>query len=249
MIKVVIVDDNQDACELLKNKIEDLTDDFKVIALFTESKAFLSAKPKLEYDVLFLDIEMPGFNGFELHRKESKPVIFVTANAPQNIEGISAAGNQSGTTFLTKPLNKDSLLFDALNNVREKVSDKITVKFKTSNGVAIINVADLQLICSPKLEIAKDKGSNDPRDKILFAKDSEPLILRQITLVELVARLPQSIFFQISSQVIVSKRYMKTFRVRGLDLQVYDGKKTEFIPFEIGDAVEFKERFKQLVSG
>src|SRR5207244_2662668 len=58
-------------------------------------------------DAVFLDIEMPGFNGFELLRRlETRPaVVFVTAYDRYAVRAFEA----NGTDYLLKPVTAEAL--------------------------------------------------------------------------------------------------------------------------------------------
>lgn len=245
MIKVVIVDDHPDACELLRNMIGDVAADFQVVRTFTNPVEFIKHKDQLDYDALFLDIEMPGLNGFDLHSQESRPVVFVSGTVPKHLQMLSEAISGSNATFLPKPLKVSNVMV-ALDSIRQKVSIGNTVKFKTSNGTAILNLNDIQLICSPKLQIADGCASSDPRDKILFAKGCDPLVLKATKFEECLSQLPESTFGQISSQVIISKNFIKTYRKQDLDMKVYDGETTAEVAFDIHK--DYRKSFKKLIS-
>lgn len=77
----------------------------------TDGKAALSMAEKQGYDVMFLDVEMPGINGFELCSKihetglnRTTPVVFVTNHSDFNARAKSAltgAQDLIGKPFLT----------------------------------------------------------------------------------------------------------------------------------------------------
>ena len=80
--RILIVDDEQDLCEILQ---------FNLCSVGYEADVAYSAEEAVDkgierYDLLLLDVMMPGLSGFELAQKlkadeqtASKPVIFITA--------------------------------------------------------------------------------------------------------------------------------------------------------------------------
>lgn len=64
--KAILVDDEHSALQNLKNKIEKVSDQIEVIAVFQDPKIAVKSINKLVPDILFTDIQMPGLNGFEL---------------------------------------------------------------------------------------------------------------------------------------------------------------------------------------
>jgi two-component system, sensor histidine kinase and response regulator len=75
----------------------------------------LDAANTYDYDVILLDIMMPGMNGYEVCEKLKQnpktrdiPVIFLTAL--REIENIKRAFQAGGVDFITKPFNSDELV-------------------------------------------------------------------------------------------------------------------------------------------
>ena len=65
-MKAVIVDDEQAALTTLEKKINLYSSSIKVVALANSAKEGLQAIHKHKPDIVFLDIEMPWMNGFEM---------------------------------------------------------------------------------------------------------------------------------------------------------------------------------------
>lgn len=80
MTNVIIVDDEADARQLLQQYLAELPD-FRVIGEAADGAAAARLINELRPDLVFLDVRMPGLNGFEvLTRLEELPlVIFSTA--------------------------------------------------------------------------------------------------------------------------------------------------------------------------
>jgi two-component system LytT family response regulator len=82
MIKTIIIDDEPDSTELLHLQLSRHCPQVEVTGKYTSSMAGLKAIEKLEPDLVFLDIEMPVMNGFELLEKVTNlnfSVVFITA--------------------------------------------------------------------------------------------------------------------------------------------------------------------------
>jgi two-component system, LytTR family, response regulator len=123
MIKCVIVDDELPARECLKNYLGEYCPDVEVIAQADSVKAALAAILKHQPGLVFLDVEMPNGNGFDLLRQISRinfHIIFVTAYE----EYAVMAFRFSATDFLLKPLNIKELI-EAVDKVRGEISRQI----------------------------------------------------------------------------------------------------------------------------
>jgi two-component system LytT family response regulator len=116
MLKAVIIDDEKDSRDILANYLQKYCKDV-TISGFGESVATgLEAIRASRPDVVFLDIEMPYGNGFDLLDKAS-PVdfetVFVTAFDNYAIRAL----NQSAAYYLLKPIDIEELI-NAVDKIR-----------------------------------------------------------------------------------------------------------------------------------
>jgi two-component system LytT family response regulator len=119
MLKAVIVDDESNNIANLKFLLEHDCNGVEVTgtaANATEARTIIAA---VNPDVVFLDISMPGENGFEL--LESLPdrkfqVIFVTAHSEFAMQAIKA----SAVDYVLKPVNIDNLIA-AVSKVQQRL--------------------------------------------------------------------------------------------------------------------------------
>ena len=95
VIRVVVVDDEQLAREELCYQLEQLGD-IEVIAQAADGVEALATVEKFTPDLVFLDVQMPGLNGFEVARRlledEDPPaVVFVKprGEAPSAYQTVS----------------------------------------------------------------------------------------------------------------------------------------------------------------
>lgn len=124
MVKAVIIDDEQHSIETLKWKLENYCPDVSVQASFdspAEGIKYLKQNPP---DLLFLDIEMPMLNGFdvleELGRDLSFDIIFITAYDNFGIQAVKF----SALDYLLKPVQNRELK-DAIDKHLKKSMHKI----------------------------------------------------------------------------------------------------------------------------
>lgn len=108
LMKIAIVEDNQNDINRLKECIEQYSSERKTvfnIVAFKDPIAFVNGFC-CDFDIIFFDIEMPGMNGIETARKirerdDSVVIVFVTNLGQYAIEGYSV----NAVDFILKPVN------------------------------------------------------------------------------------------------------------------------------------------------
>lgn len=119
--KILIVDDEKDLAQLFKIGLE--RSGFEVKVYNDPLKALYQYKSGL-YDLLLLDVRMPGMNGFELYQKilEIEPsvkVCFITAYE-EYYDGSKRNTNQIEYDCLIK---KPISIVDLIDKVKLKIKD------------------------------------------------------------------------------------------------------------------------------
>jgi two-component system LytT family response regulator len=106
MIRAWLIDDEELGLKRLARLLAD-TRRVEIAGSSTDPQEALDALSDTEVDVIFLDIEMPGLNGFEfLARLEKKPqVVFTTAYDQYAVKAFEA----NGTDYLLKPVSPQAL--------------------------------------------------------------------------------------------------------------------------------------------
>ncbi len=108
MIKAVIVDDEPYSCDTLSTLLERHCPEVAVIGICQSGKAALEKIPYLQPQLLFLDIEMPHLNGFQLLEKLNEhnfKLIFTTSYDQYAIKAIRF----SAIDYLLKPIDPSEL--------------------------------------------------------------------------------------------------------------------------------------------
>ncbi len=129
-LRTIIVDDEALARRGLKYRLNEV-DDLEIIGEARNGREALKLIRDETPDLVFLDIQMPGMDGFDVLRglpAESMPaIVFVTAFDDFAIKAFDA----NALDYLLKPI-EDSRLAEALDRVRESRDAKLALKHKES---------------------------------------------------------------------------------------------------------------------
>ena len=122
MLKALIVDDEELARRGLEIRLEKYTD-IEICAQSRNGREALEAVREHAPDLMFLDVQMPGMDGFEVLRSLSTSnmpaVIFVTAYDEFALKAFDA----NALDYLLKPINDDRLA-EAIERARHDSDEK-----------------------------------------------------------------------------------------------------------------------------
>jgi two-component system, LytTR family, response regulator len=149
-MKAVIIDDEKDSREILSTYVKKYCTDVTVSGFGESVDTGLAAIREHTPDIVFLDIEMPYGNGFDLLDQAKDftfETIFVTAFDHYAIQAL----NQSASYYLLKPIDIDELI-KAVEKVKaEKLSKNdrqhtrlLLQNLKASNGQQKIMLPTLE---------------------------------------------------------------------------------------------------------
>ncbi|NIJ54560.1 LytR/AlgR family response regulator transcription factor [Dyadobacter arcticus] len=121
MVSAVIVDDEPDCCESLATLLELYCPNVKIIDICFSAESALKSLRANPPQILFLDIEMPFFNGFELLEKLGDinfQLIFTTSYNQYAIKAIRF----SALEYLLKPVDREELRFAVQKAVKKSLN-------------------------------------------------------------------------------------------------------------------------------
>jgi len=146
---ILVVDDDNRIRELVKQYLEENK------FLVTTAKDAFDAKKKMQivkYDILILDIMMPGESGLSLTREVKKnnpvPIILLTAKgeAKDRIEGLELGADD----YLGKPFEAKELLL-RINNILNKTKIPI-LQEEIYIGSSLVNLKKLNIKKNNKIQ-------------------------------------------------------------------------------------------------
>ena len=219
-VHILVVDDDDRIKELVKQYLED--NNF----LVTSAKDALDAKKKLEilkFDILILDIMMPGESGLsltkEIKKNNSTPIILLTAKGEtqDRIEGLELGADD----YLGKPFEAKELLL-RIKNILYKIQKPILPN-EIYIGNTVVNLKKLEIKINNKIKKINPQEKKvlekmlESPGKIFSRNDIGKIIniLKERTIDVMVTRLRQKI-----ESNPKNPKYLQTIRGSGYVLWI-----------------------------
>lgn len=153
-LKAVIIDDEEASRDTLKNYLTKYCPEVEVMDLADSVKTGIKLIEKHQPDILFLDVEMPHGNAFDLLEQVKDPTfetVFVTAFSHYALKAL----NLSAAYYILKPVEIDELI-NAVTKIKiqKEQKDKNKDAFHTKILIENIQTANKQLqkIVLPMME-------------------------------------------------------------------------------------------------
>ena len=108
MLRTIIIDDEQKGRRLLQQMLERFCANVEVVAMAESADEGKTAIQKFNPDLVFLDIEMPYENGFQMLENITQrnfDVVFITAHNEYALQAIK----YQPLDYLLKPISRNEL--------------------------------------------------------------------------------------------------------------------------------------------
>ena len=211
-LNCVVVDDSA----IQRLSIVKLVENNPSLNLIAEYSSALETKNGLnthKVDLIFLDIEMPVLNGFELlDVLNNKPqIIFVTGKT----EYAFKAFNYDATDYLHKPINRERF-----NIAVDKALDqhKLTLDFDEADGEDIFVKSNLK---KHKVYIKDIKWIEALGDYVKLVTEENSLVVLS-TMKAFEAELPEDKFLRIHKSYIVNLDKIDRFNSKNVEVGTYE---------------------------
>lgn len=200
MTKALIVDDEAPARSELRYMLESING-VEVVGEASSAKEALELMRSLDYDVVFVDVEMPGMTGIEVAKaiKElARPphVVFVTAYSEHAVEAFEV----DAADYLVKPVSEERLAA-AVGRVKAKTGRPAKGAARTAPKVARLPVEKLgKKLLVPIDEIVYITSKDD----YSFVHTRDQRYLSSMSLGALERRLAGEAFYRVHRGYVVN---------------------------------------------
>lgn len=203
-LKCVVIDDEPLACELINGYVM-RTPGLKLAGAFGSASSALSHIMAGQYDIVFLDINMPGLNGIEFGKMipDSTRIIYITAYDKYAIEGYKV----NALDYLLKPVSYEEFMravskafeWKRLRMAYYSGTDSNTVSDVCSDTIMVKSDYRLVQITLADIQYVEVKG-----DKVIFYREGLPELSTQMSLKEIEDILSPGRFMKVHRSYIVN---------------------------------------------
>ena len=205
----IIVDDEPDARARLRRLLAEHGERVEIVGEANDGIAAVSAITSLTPDVAFLDIEMPGLNGFQLldslPRERWPLVVFTTAYDQYAIRAFEV----HALDYLLKPVTQGRLS-DCLR--RLEVLSKELSRSRLDRARRDHRPLERLLARSGGKQVivqVEDVIAFEADEKLVFARTPKTRLMLGVTLKELEDRLDPERFCRVHRQTIIQLRHAR----------------------------------------
>lgn len=206
--RTVIIDDEEDSRSNTRSMLQQYCAEIEIVGEADNGPEGKLKIQELKPQVVFLDINMPGMNGFQMLEgiyERDFCVIFITAYSEHGITAVKAGA----IDYLLKPLMLSELQaaikkvvqhYENKNNAsgQKQEQDKNLVLINHSKGFTLVDYKDIVWL------EANDNYTN------LFLNGQKKIVASK-TLKEFEAILPETEFFRIHRSALININYVKEY--------------------------------------
>ncbi len=210
-IRVILVDDE----ELARRRLRKLLGKYDEVKIVDEARNGEEAIEKIETirpDVIFLDIQMPGLDGFDVVRRLTvKPfIVFATAYDEYALKAFE----ENSVDYLLKPIEQKRL--DAAMEKLRRLFDASKLKLSENverllSHLSYSSLARLQVKVGDKILLVDidDVVYFEAKEKYTFLHTMDHEHIIDFTLAELEAKLDTASFIRIHRSIIINVNYIR----------------------------------------
>ena len=227
MLNTILIDDEILAIERLKRLLKQFGDQIKIIAEFTNPEEAITKIDELKPDLIFLDIQMPGYNGFELLEKITHQplIIFITAYDQYALKAFET----NSIDYLLKPVDKKRLAQSIEKLLKITSANKIDyekrinelirfIKQSTSKKIQVKIGNEIRLIDTNEIYFLR------ALDKYVEIYTHEKKYLSSLSLNKFEEMIDENEFVRVHRSVIINLKHLDTINrsINGYKVRMKD---------------------------
>ncbi len=212
-LKALIVDDEENARMLLKQRLNKFYPEIEVKDLCSNAKDALLSAIRNRPDVIFLDIQMPDMTGLEFFENLNElnlPIQAIITTAYSEPEYYKKAIRLGLADYLLKPIIKEEL-DAAIENVNARISSQLHLQqvhnlvnvLKSEQKISLTTGGSRIFVKPDTIVYATSDGKYS---KLFFTNTQEETVMLGIS--ELAELLPGYDFYKIDRFTIVNRHYI-----------------------------------------
>lgn len=209
-IRTILVDDETLAIQGLQVRLQPF-EDVDVIDTCSNGREAIRKIKTLKPDLVFLDIQMPGFDGFSVVKgvMEIEPplFVFVTAYAEHAIRAFEA----NAVNYLMKPVDEDRLA-DTIERVRERLAQKKSTEDAEHLLDVLAEVAPERAAQFSDTEVEADAA--DRFEKLINVKDRGKIFRVEVDSIERIEAAGDYMIISTADNSLVLRETMKDLERR-----------------------------------
>ncbi|HVR90117.1 MAG TPA: LytTR family DNA-binding domain-containing protein [Novosphingobium sp.] len=216
-IRTILVDDEKLAIQGLQHRLEKFPD-VEIIETCANGREAIRKIKTEKPDLVFLDIQMPGFDGFSVVKgvMEIEPPLFVFVTAYQ--EHAVRAFEANAVNYLLKPVDEDKLA-DTLDRVRTRLTEKRSAEEAEMLKTVLAEVAPDAMDAMPD---DVDGGGSAPNryEKLINIKDRGQIFRVDVDSIERIEAAGDYMCIYTADNSLILRETMKDLE-RRLDPRVF----------------------------
>ncbi len=208
-IRTILVDDEPLAIQGLELRLLE-HDDVEIVDKCQNGREAISAIKTHKPDLVFLDIQMPGFDGFSvvqgLMEVEPPLFVFVTAFSDHAIRAFEA----QAVDYLLKPV-EEARLADTLDRVRQRLSDR-----RGAGEVEKLKevLAEVAPDAAEGLADSGDQHASNRFEKLINIKDRGKIFRVDVDTIEVVEAAGDYMCIKTGDNTLILRQTMKDLEKR-----------------------------------
>jgi two-component system, LytTR family, response regulator len=206
-MNAIIIDDEVSCIESLLAKIELFTPSIKVIKTYILPQEALNDIPKMDLDVIFLDVEMPNINGITFAQKAklvNTEIIYTTAYQQYAVDAFRVCAFD----FLLKPVDRKELV-ESVEKLNQKLQEKHLKRSKLQakyNKITVHTPKGLQFVAIQNILWIESDNSYTK----LYLEEGKPIVTSR-SIGDFEEMLAEYDFCRIHHSVIVNLQHIQEY--------------------------------------